>query len=104
MFNMNKGHTVAANITNRKTIRLKSWLIIYLYAQTNFHGWLKMTANLKSSPFSSFSSGFRKILLLSDVKVPRQTEHDRVEQFKHYMQKWMSYFDLIFQLHRSFDE
>ena len=53
---------------------------IFMYAQTNFH----LVLN-KNGHFSSFSSGFRKILLWSDVELPRQAENDSVEQFRHYM-------------------
>ena len=32
---------------------------------------------------SSFSSGFRKLLLRSDVELPGHAENDKVEQFRH---------------------
>ena len=46
---------------------------------------LKMTVNLKSGHISSFSSGFRKINLRSDVELPRQAENGRVEEFFHFL-------------------
>ena len=54
-----------------------------------------MIVNKKSVYFSSFSSGFRKILSRSDAELPEQVENDRVEQFRYYMQKWMSYFHTL---------
>ena len=39
----------------------------------------------KSGYFYSFSSGFRKILLPSDVELSRQAENDRMERFRHHM-------------------
>ena len=51
-----------------------------------------MTVNQKSDHFSSFSGGFWKILLQSDVELAGQTENDMVEQFRHNMLKWISYF------------
>ena len=68
---------VAANTTERKENRFKRWTTIQLNAQTNFYGQLKMTANEKIGHFSSFSSGFWKVLLRSDVEIPRQAENDK---------------------------
>ena len=43
-----------------------------------------MTVNKKAAiSQASFSSGFRKILLRSDVELPRQADNDRVEQFRY---------------------
>ena len=58
-----------------------------LYAVTSFHGSLTMnsTVNDKNVSFSSFSSGFRKILSGSDAELPRQAQNDSVEQFRHYI-------------------
>ena len=53
-------------------------MTIQLYAQTNFHGKLKMSVNKTRPLFFSFSSGFQKILLRSDVELHRQAENDRV--------------------------
>ena len=44
-----------------------------------------MTVNKKSGHFSSFSSGFRQVLLQSDVELPIHTENSRVERFRHYI-------------------
>ena len=46
----------------------------------------------ESGHFSSFNSGFRRILIRSDVELPGQADNDRVEQFRNYMLKRMSYF------------
>ena len=43
-----------------------------------------MTVNKKSGNFSSFSCGFRKIILRSDVELPRHVENDGVEHVKIY--------------------
>ena len=48
---------------------------------SNQLSWLVENVNKKikkSSHFSSFSGGFRKILLRSDVQLPRQAENDKV--------------------------
>ena len=37
----------------------------------------------KKRHFSSFIDGFRKLLLQSDVELPRQAENVGVEQFRH---------------------
>ena len=70
---------------NEKQMFFKRWMTIQLYPQTNFRGQLTMTLHNKSSHFSSFSSGFRKLLSRSDVELPTQAENDRVEQFKYYI-------------------
>ena len=41
-----------------------------------------MTVNEKISHFSSFSSGFRKILLPLDKELPTQAENDRVNSLE----------------------
>ena len=62
--------TVAAKTTKRKSNRFKALdensAVCY-----NFHGSLTMTVNDKNGHFSSFSSGFQKLLLGSDAKLPR---------------------------------
>ena len=61
MPDVNAGHTYSLQtLPNEKQIVFKRWTTIQLYAQTNFHGQLKMTVNEKSGHFSSFSSGFEK--------------------------------------------
>ena len=52
---------------------------------TLLNGQLKMTVNKKGGHFSSYSSEFPKLLVQSDVEIPRQAENDRAEQFRHYM-------------------
>ena len=44
-----------------------------------------LDVNKISDHFSSFSSGYRQILLWSDAELPRQAENDRMEQFRHKM-------------------
>ena len=44
-----------------------------------------MTENKRNGHSTSFSSGFRKILLQSDVELHRQAENDGEERFRHYM-------------------
>ena len=68
-----------------------------------------MTVNKEAGHFSSYRSGIRKLLVRSDVELPRQAETDRVEllssgveQFGHCMQKWMRYFHPLDWLHKSF--
>ena len=87
MPNMKAGiHTVAKTLLNEnKIIVFKRWATIQLYAQTSFHGQLKLIVNNKSDHFSSFTNEFRKILFRSDVDLPRQAENGSVEQFRHYM-------------------
>ena len=63
-------------LPNEKQVVYKRWTRIQRYAQTNF---LKMTANKKRVISSFFSSGFREILLRSDVDLSRQVENDNVE-------------------------
>ena len=46
-----------------------------------------MTVNEKSGHLSSFGSGLGKIIPWLDLELPRQTENDRMEQFRHYMYK-----------------
>ena len=70
-------------LLHEKQTVFKCWTTIQLYVQTNFHGYLKMTLIKKSGNFSSFCSGFRKILMQSDEELSRQAENDRVEQFRH---------------------
>ena len=83
---MNSGYTYSCcKHYVREKIIFKRSTTIQLYAQTNFHGRLKTTLNKKKRHFSSFSSGFRKILSRSDVELPKQAENDNVEQFRHYM-------------------
>ena len=65
--------TVAAKATKRRTNLFKSG--------QQFSCILKVTVNEKWH-FSSLSSVFRKILLRSDVEIPRQAENHRVEQFR----------------------
>ena len=74
-------------LPNEKQIVFKCFTTLQLYAQTNFPGQLimKMTVNKKSDHFSSYSSGFRKVLVQSDVELPRQAQNDKVERFRHYM-------------------
>ena len=85
MSNMNA--ELLQTLQNGKQIVFKQWMMttFQLYAQTNFHGQLKMTINKRKRPFSAFSSGFLKFFLWSDVELPRQAEFDRVEQFRYYM-------------------
>ena len=72
-------------LVKEKQIVFKHLRTNQLYAQTKFHGKLRMTVNKRSDHFSSFGSGFEKIILRSDVELPRQAENDRVEQFRHKM-------------------
>ena len=78
---MNAGHIYSCckDKKKRKTIVLKRWTRIQLYAVTNFHGSLTMTVNDKNGRFSSFRSELRKFLAGSDVELPEQ---DSVEQFR----------------------
>ena len=75
MLNMNTGHifTAAEKTIKQRQVVLKHWTTIHLYAVTNFHSSLTMTVTNKNSRFSSFSSGFQKMLLRSDVELPNQT-------------------------------
>ena len=82
---MNTGHTYSCckdyyTILNEKQVVFKRWTKIQLYAVTNIHGLLTMTANDKNGHFSSYSSGFRKILA---VVLPRQAENDRAEEHEY---------------------
>ena len=79
---------VAANATKLKNVnRFKRWMTIQLYVQTNFHGQLKMTANKKAATSPVLAAGFKKILLVPDLQLPRQAENDsiRMEQFRRFM-------------------
>ena len=68
--NMNAGHTYsAANTTNRKSNRFKG-LDENSAVCCNQLSWF--ADNDKNGCFSSFSSGFQKILSGSDVELPRQ--------------------------------
>ena len=71
-------------LPNEKQIVFKRWMTTQLYAQSNFHGQLKMTVNKKGC-VSSSSSVFRKILLQSVAELPGQAENDRVKQFGSYI-------------------
>ena len=58
----------------------KCWTTIQLYAQTNFPGWLKMTANIKAV----ISPVIPKVLVRSGVELARQAENNTAERFRHY--------------------
>ena len=64
MPNMSTGIlTVNTNSTKRKAIVFKRWMTIQLYAQSNFHGQLKMAVNKKGDYISSslVPVGFEKL-------------------------------------------
>ena len=77
--------TVAANNDKQKNKSFSS-------DGPQFSCMLKLTVNLKSVHLSCFGTGLQKILSQLGVELQRQAENDKVEQFGHYMWKWMSYF------------
>ena len=67
---MNAGNAYSFYKTDKqKQIVFKWWATVQLYAETNCHGWLKMTVNEKSSHFPRFVIGLQKILSQLDVEL-----------------------------------
>ena len=83
MPSMNAGHAYICYKTDKQIV-FKWWATVQLYAETNCHGWLKMTVNGKQ-PFPQFCNLVTKNSFTVRCRATKANCKWWVEQFRHYI-------------------